>query len=98
VYYVANKPLFNKEAFLEHAKKNIEKNKPAPVSFKDRTCNYGQGTLAYVYGQGNCAPARYTLKDMLKKEPLETIVTDKDGHILGKEELQDILANSTSDD
>jgi hypothetical protein len=96
VFYVANKPLFNKEAFLSHAKKNIEKGKP-DLSQYYQGMGFCQDTNGvYVYGKDNYIPAKYRIKDA--KDNLETIVTDKEGHVLGKEEVQDLLANSTPGD
>jgi hypothetical protein len=94
VKYVQPPPMFDKGSFLDEARKNIEKGmkiwKNGSKEEKSIPVRGGDNEDAYV-------PMKYRLNSERKlgtQQPFRTIVTDKDGHVLSKTEMEDVLANS----
>ena len=85
VKYVQPPPMFNKEEFLKGAKGNIDKSKVVYVPPV-----YGYGTTGYK-SEFPYVPVRY------RKIPnfgLGEVVTDENGFIIPKRELEDMHYNS----
>lgn len=107
VKYVQPKPLFDTEVWLSEAKGNIDKGKRVTTivsssgyyldgKFVSQDPEYWQGEYnkytsrgKYKKSKDNYLPIKY------RQEVMKGFVTDKNGRVLNKEELDDILYNSS---